>query len=135
MSWNTGCNTDTRDWLTKIIIAILATLIVTCAPALAASNSNAAAPTPVTINARCQQLQITCNQNQLFEIGRKLGQLYFNRYHKKPPQKRGVNLYTTADVDLVDQAIVSQLATENQKLRQDLELQDTEIGLRTGQQK
>lgn len=119
----------------KIIIAILATLIVTCAPALAASNSNAAAPTPVTINARCQQLQITCNQNQLFEIGRKLGQLYFNRYHKKPPQKRGVNLYTTADVDLVDQAIVSQLATENQKLRQDLELQDTEIGLRKGQQK
>ena len=120
----------------KTIIALLATLLIASTPALAAPNSNAVPSiTPVTINARCQQLQITCNQNQLFEIGRKLGQLYFNRYHKKPPQKRGVNLYTTADVDLVDQAIVSQLATENQKLRQDLELQDTEIGLRKGQQK
>ena len=126
-----------KDFMTqmKTIIAILATLLITTTSALAAPNSNSTAPTQLTISARCQQLQITCNQNQLFEIGRKLGQLYYNQYHKKPPQKRGVNIYTTADIDLVDQAIISQLATENEKLRQDLHLQGSEIGLRKEQQK
>lgn len=119
----------------KTIIAILAALLITSTPALTAQRSNKSAPTvaPLTISARCQQLEITCTQPELLEIGRKLGQLYFNRYNEKPPQQRGVNIYTNTDTDLVDQAIVSQLATENEKLRTDLELRDTEIGqLRKG---
>ncbi len=122
----------------KTIIALLATLLITSTPALVAQRSDAGASMAprITISARCQQLQITCTQPELLDIGRKLGQLYFNRYNEKPPQQGGVNVYTTSDTDLVDRAIISQLATENEKLRLDLELRDTEIvQLRKGQQK
>lgn len=114
----------------KIIVTLLATLLITSTPALAAHSSDAGtrAAAGLTISARCQQLEITCTQPELLQIGRKLEQLYQSRYNEKPPQQRGVNIYTTTDTDLVDRAIINQLATENEKLRQDLELREIEIG-------
>lgn len=109
----------------KTIIAILATLLIASTPAVAVKRSDIGASTVaprITLSSRCQQLQITCNRYQLLEVGRKLEQLYSSQYNNKPPQQGGVNIYTTADTDLIDQAIISQLATENEKLRKDLEL-------------
>lgn len=127
-----------RNWRMKTIIAILATLLITCTPAFAAQLSNAAAATvapSITISDRCQQLQINCTRSELLQVGRKLEQLYSSRYNHKPPQQRGVNIYTTADTNLIDQAIITQLAAFTEKLRKDLELRDTEIQrLRSGQQ-
>jgi hypothetical protein len=53
--------------------------------------------------------------------------LYVSRYNEKPPQQRGVNVYTTANIDLIDQVFINQLAKENEKLRKDLELKDANI--------
>lgn len=88
----------------KTLIAILATLLITSTPVLAAQSSDAGTSTAarLTISARCQQLEITCTQRELLPIGRKLQQLYQSRYNEKPPQQRGVNIYTTTDTDLVD---------------------------------
>ncbi len=121
----------------KTIIAILATLLITSTPVAAQrSDAGAATLTPrITISDRCQQLHLNCTRPKLLEVGRNLEQLYFSRYKQKPPQLRGVNSYTTTDTDLIDQAIISQLANENEKLRKDLELRDAEIlPLRKGQQ-
>ncbi len=113
----------------KTIIAILATLLIASTPAVAAKRSDIGASMAprITLSSRCQQLQITCNRYQLLEVGRKLEQLYSSQYNSKPPKQGGVNIYTTADTDLIDQAIISQLATENEKLRKDLELRETKI--------
>lgn len=115
----------------KTIIAILATLLITSTPAPAAQRADASEATVaprITISDRCQQLQINCTQPELLEVGRRLQQLYFSRHNEKPPQKRGVNVYTTTDTDLIDQAIISQLANENEKLHKELELRNSEIG-------
>jgi hypothetical protein len=112
-------------------------LLITSTPALSAQRADAGAATRaprITISDRCQQLQLSCTRSDLLEVGRKLEQLYFSRYNEKPPQQRGVNIYTTTDTNLIDQAIISQLATENGKLRKDLELRDAEVQrLRKGQ--
>ncbi len=120
----------------KTIIAILATLLITSTPVAAQRPDAGAAIAPrITISDRCQQLHLNCTRPKLLEVGRNLEQLYFNRYKQKPPQQRGANSYTTTDTDLIDQAIISQLANENEKLRKDLELRDAEIQpLRKGQQ-
>lgn len=109
----------------KIIIAILATLLFTTTP-VAAQGSNLDVPISprITISQRCQELQINCTKPEVLEVGRRLQQLYFNRYNQKPPQQQGVNIYTTTDINLIDQAIVNQLAAENEKLRKQLESQN-----------
>ena len=111
----------------KIIIAILAALLIASTP-VAAQRSNLDAPISarITISERCQQLQINCTRSEVLEVGRRVQQLYFNRYNQKPPQKQGVNIYTTTDINLIDKAIVNQLATENEKLRKELESQNTD---------
>lgn len=111
----------------KIIIAILATLLIASTP-VAAQRSNLDAPISprITISERCQQLEINCTRSEVLEVGRRLQQLYFNRYNQKPPSKQGVNIYTTTDINLIDKAIVNQLATENEKLRKELESQNTD---------
>lgn len=110
----------------KTIIAILATLLIASTPVTAQRNKLDTPMSPrITISERCQQLQINCTKSEVLEVGRRVQQLYFNRYNQKPPQKQGVNIYTTTDTNLIDQAIVNQLATENEKLRQELELQNT----------
>lgn len=114
----------------KTIIVIFATLLISCTSALAvptSTNTGTVAPR-VTISERCQQLHLNCTQPEVLEVGRKLQQLYFSRYNSKPPQQRNVNVYTTADTDLIDEAIVNRLATINEKLRKDLELKNAEIG-------
>ncbi|NEU76332.1 hypothetical protein PI95_028385 [Hassallia byssoidea VB512170] len=111
----------------KTIIAILATLLIASTPVAAQSSKLDAPMSPrLTISERCQQLQINCTKSEVLEVGRRVQQLYFNRYNQKPPQKQGVNIYTTTDTNLIDQAIVNQLASENEKLRQQLELQNTD---------
>ena len=111
----------------KIIIAILATLLIASTP-VAAQRSNLDAPISprITISERCQQLQINCTRSEVLEVGRRLQQLYFNRYNEKPPSKQCVNIYTTTDINLIDKAIVNQLATENEKLRKELDSQNTD---------
>jgi len=106
----------------KTIIAILATLLIASTPVTAAAlNLDAPISPRLTITERCQQLQINCTRSEVLEVGRKLQQLYFSQYNQKPPQKQGVNIYTSTDINLIDQAIVNQLATENEKLRKELE--------------
>lgn len=111
----------------KTIIAILATLLIVSTP-VAAQRSKIDTPMypRITISERCQQLQINCTKSEVLEVGRRVQQLYFSRYNQKPPQKQGVNIYTTTDTNLIDQAIVNQLATENEKLRKELESQNTD---------
>ncbi|MBD2778279.1 hypothetical protein [Iningainema tapete] len=117
----------------KIIIAIIVTLLIISTPAFAAQRSDTStAIAPITISERCQQLQINCTRSELLQVGRKLEQLYFSRYNQKPPQQRGVNIYTNADSNLIDQALITQLATENEKLRKDLEVRQRSP-LRKGQ--
>jgi hypothetical protein len=109
----------------KAIIAILATLLIASTPVTAQRSKLDTPISPrITISERCQQLQINCTKPEVLEVGRRLQQLYFNRYNQKPPQKQGVNIYTISDTNLIDQAIVNQLATENEKLRKELESQN-----------
>jgi hypothetical protein len=109
----------------KTIIAILATLLIASTPVAAQrSNLNAPISPRITITERCQQLHINCTKSEVLEVGRRVQQLYLSRYNQKPPQKQGVNIYTTTDRNLIDQAIVNQLATENEKLRKELESQN-----------
>lgn len=111
----------------KTIIAILATLLIASTPVTAQRlNLDAPMSPRITITERCQQLQINCTRSEVLEVGRRVQQLYFNRYNQKPPQKQGVNIYTTTDTNLIDQAIVNQLASENEKLRKELESQNTD---------
>ena len=111
----------------KTIIAILATLLIASTP-VAAQRSKIDTPISprITITERCQQLQINCTRSEVLEVGRRVQQLYFSRYNQKPPQTQGVNIYTITDSNLIDQAIVNQLATENEKLRKELESQNTD---------
>jgi hypothetical protein len=114
----------------KTVIVIFATLLMTCTSAFVAEKSYAEVSTVaprITISERCQQLQLNCTQSKLLDVGRKLEQLYISRYNEKPPQQRGVNVYTTANIDLIDQVFINQLAKENEKLRKDLELKDANI--------
>lgn len=110
----------------KTIIAILATLLIASTPVAARDKLDTPMSPRITITERCQQLQINCTKSEVLEVGRRVQQLYFNRYNQKPPQKQGVNIYTTTEINLIDQAIVNQLASENEKLRQELESQNTE---------
>lgn len=105
----------------KIIIAIFASLLIASTPVKAqGSNLDFSTPPRLTISDRCQQLEINCSKSQVLEVGRYAQKLYFNRYNQKPPSKQGVNIYTTTDINLIDQAIVNQLASENEKLSQEL---------------
>lgn len=109
----------------KTIIVILATLLITSTSAFAAQPDNTVAPTVsrITISERCEQLQINCTKSNLLDLGRRLEPLYVSRHNEKPPQQRGVNIYTTSDIHLIDQAIINQLASQNEKLRQELHSQ------------
>lgn len=107
----------------KTIIVILASLLITSTSAFAQpDNQVAPSVSRITISQRCEQLQINCNKSNLLDLGRRLEPLYVSRHNEKPPQQRGVNIYTTTDIDLIDQAIINQLVSQNEKLRQELEL-------------
>lgn len=109
----------------KTIIVILATLLIASTSAEAAQPSNQVAPTVsrITISQRCEQLQINCSKPNLLDLGRRLEPLYVSRHNEKPPQQRGVNIYTSTDIDLIDQAIINQLVSQNEKLRQEVDSQ------------
>lgn len=108
----------------KTIIVILATLLITSRSAFAAQpNQNLPTVSRITISQRCEQLQINCSKTNLLDLGRRLEPLYVSRHNEKPPQQRGVNIYTSTDIDLIDQAIINQLVSQNEKLRQELDSQ------------
>lgn len=108
----------------KTIIVILATLLITSTSAFAQpDNQVAPSVSRITISQRCDQLQINCTKPILLDLGRRLEPLYVSRHNEKPPQQRGVNIYTTTDIDLIDQAIINQLVSQNEKLRQELDSQ------------
>jgi hypothetical protein len=80
------------------IIAIIAALLISTTPVLAQQR--------VTISDRCKQLQLPCPQAEVREIGKKLSELYYQTYGKKPPKtNRGINIYYTTDLPLMDRAI------------------------------
>lgn len=83
--------------LTKII-AIIAALLITTTPVLAKQR--------VAISDRCKELGVQCPQAQVLEIGKKLGELYYETHGKKPLKTvRGINIYYSTDLPLIDQAI------------------------------
>jgi len=80
------------------IIAIIAALLISTTPVLAKQR--------VTISDRCNQLHLPCSQIEVLEIGKKLGELYYQTHGKKPPKtNRGINIYSDTDLPLMDRAI------------------------------
>lgn len=80
------------------IVAIIAALLISTTPVPAKQR--------VSISDRCNQLHIQCPQIEVLEIGKKLGELYYQTHGKKPPKtNRGINIYYTSDLPLMDKAI------------------------------
>lgn len=83
--------------LTKII-AVIAALLITTTPVLAKQR--------VTISDRCKELGVQCPQAEVLEIGKKLGELYYEVHGRKPRKTvRGINIYYDTDLPLIDTAI------------------------------
>lgn len=83
--------------LTKII-AIIAALLISTTPVLSKER--------VTISDRCKELGVQCPQTEVLEIGKKLGEIYYETHGKKPLKTvRGINIYYSTDLPLIDQAI------------------------------
>jgi competence protein ComGC len=77
--------------LTKII-AIIAALLITTTPVLAKQR--------VAISDRCKALGVQCPQAQVLEIGKKLGELYYETHGRNLSKLLEALIYTTPQICL-----------------------------------